>query len=51
MVPPHERYQVNDLKEKTAAMAVELSATRDKLTKETEKRIRAETALRQATDR
>lgn len=32
-------------------MAVELSATRDKLTKETEKRLRAEAALRQATDR
>ncbi|CAM9177280.1 unnamed protein product [Ascophyllum nodosum] len=43
--------QVKNLKKQSAATAAELIVTRDKLTKETEKRLRAEAALRQATDK
>ncbi|CAM9243565.1 unnamed protein product, partial [Hapterophycus canaliculatus] len=43
--------QVTVLKERAEVMAAELSATRDKLAKETARRINAENAVRQATDK
>ena len=43
--------QVAELKQKAELMASELSITRDKLAQETARRLNAETALRQATDK
>lgn len=51
LLRPRSLLQVAELRQKAELMASELSITRDKLAQETARRLNAETALRQATDK